>query len=175
MHTIWRVILVAFLCGSPLGYGYTPGEMMDPKIPTKTLMPKIKVDSGLLEWVPYSVDLSPWPTLCVDDPRPMPRPKKAQYVGPLRGDAVRGKAIAMDTQRGNCVTCHAIPGEEWPGTFGRDLRHYKQMRMNDADLYQQIYDVRTSAPRAVMPPFGALGILSDQDIRDVVAYLQSLE
>ncbi|MBM4189468.1 MAG: sulfur oxidation c-type cytochrome SoxX [Betaproteobacteria bacterium] len=175
MHTIWRVILVAFLCGSPLGYGYTPGEMMDPKIPTKTLMPKIKVDSGLLEWVPYSVDLSPWPTLCVDDPRPMPRPKKAQYVGPLRGDAVRGKAIAMDTQRGNCVTCHAIPGEEWPGTFGRDLRHYKQMRMSDADLYQQIYDVRTSAPRAVMPPFGALGILSDQDIRDVVAYLQSLE
>lgn len=175
MHTIWRVILVAFLCGSPLGYGYTPGEMMDPKIPTKTLMPKIKVDSGLLEWVPYFVDLSPWPTLCEDDPRAMPRPQLAQYVAPLRGDAVRGRMIVMDTRRGNCVTCHEIPGEEWPGTFGRKLSHYKQMRMSDADLYQQIYDVRITAPRAVMPPFGALGILSDQDIRDVVAYLQSLE
>ena len=175
MYRLRCGVLVMLLCGSPLGYGHPSDEMVDPGSSTKTLMPRIKVDSGRLEWLPYPMDLSRWPTLCEEDPRPMPRPQQVQYVAPLRGDAVRGRAIAMDTRRGNCVTCHEIPGEEWPGTFGRKLNHYKQLRMSDADIYQQIYDVRITAPRAVMPPFGSLGILSDQDIRDVVAYLQGLE
>lgn len=175
MYRLRCGVLVVLLCGSPLGYGHPSDEMVDPGSSTKTLMPKIIVDSGRLDWLPYPMDLSAWPTLCEEDPRPMPRPQHAQYVAPLRGDAVRGRAIAMNARRGNCVTCHEIPGEEWPGTFGRKLNHYKQLRMSDADIYQQIYDVRITAPRAVMPPFGALGILSDQDIRDVVAYLQSLE
>lgn len=175
MHRLEHIILVVLLCGSSLSYGHPGDEMVDPGTSTKTLMPRIKVDSGRLEWVPYHMNLSSWPTLCEADPRPTPRPQKAQYVPPLRGDAVRGRAIAMDTQRGNCVTCHAIPGEEWPGSLGRNLNHYRQMRMSDADLYQQIYDVRITVPQAVMPPFGALGVLSDQDIRDVVAYLQSME
>lgn len=173
--SIRQAVLAAFLCGSALAYGHSADEMVDPKSSTRTLMPRVVVDSGRLDWVPYPMDLSPWPTLCDADPRPMPRPQQAQYVAPLRGDAVRGRGIAMNTRRGNCVTCHEIPGEEWPGTFGAPLNHYKQRRMSDADLYQQIYDVRITAPRAVMPPFGALGVLSDQDIRDVVAYLQSLE
>ncbi len=149
--------------------------MVDPMRSIKTLAPKVVVDSGQLHWVPHFIDFSQWPTLCKDETRTIPSPQMAHYVAPLRGDAARGRVIAMDPWRGNCVTCHEIPGEEWPGTFGASLHHYKQRRHTDANLYQQIFDVRITAPRAVMPPFGPLGILSDQEIRDLVAYLQSLE
>ncbi len=175
MRRLWWVVLGVGLLGSPLGYAHDKDEMVDPKTSTKTLAPKVVVDSGQLQWVPHFMDLSRWPTLCHEDTRIIPGPQKAQYVPPLRGDPVRGRAIAMDPWRGGCVTCHEIPGEEWPGTFGVALNRYKQRRLTDAEIYQQIFDVRVTAPRAVMPPFGPQGILSDQEIRDLVAYLQSLE
>lgn len=175
MYRLKCVVLVVALCGSSLGYAHNGDEMVDPKTTTKTLAPKVVVDSGQLHWVPHARDLSRWPTLCNDDSRSIPKAQVAHYVPPLRGDAVRGRVIAMDPWRGNCVTCHEIPGEEWPGSFGIPLIHHKQRRHTDAELYQQIFDVRITSPRTTMPPFGPLGILSDQEIRDLVAYLQSLE
>lgn len=149
--------------------------MVDANVPRKTLAPRVKVDSGILEWVPHVEDLTPWVTLSPFETRATPRPQIVKLLPPLNGDPQRGKVIAMDTKRGNCVTCHEVPGEDWPGTLGPALDHYKRLQRTDADLYQQIYDVRVHTPRASMPPFGTMGILQEQDIRDLVAYLQSLE
>lgn len=47
--------------------------------------------------------------------------------------------------------------------------------MSDEEVYQTIYDRRSVNPMTAMPPFGALGTLTDQQVRDIAAYLQSLK
>jgi sulfur-oxidizing protein SoxX len=158
-----------------LAAGLPEDAAVDPAAPIKTLTPRVVVNSGRLEWEPHSRDLSGWTTLSHLDRRSTIRPQQAAYREPLNGDAARGRAIAMDPARGNCIACHALPGEDWPGSVGLLLLGYKRQGHGNAYVYQQIYDRRVANPRTVMPPFGAFGVLSDQDIRDLVAYVQSLD
>lgn len=141
----------------------------------RTMAPKVVVNSGRLEWTPYTRDVSAWPTLSYEDKRPTPPPKRVKLEGALNGDPARGKELAMGKLMGDCVVCHSLPGEDWPGTVGHLLMHYKEHGNSDQRVYQQIYDPRIFNPGTVMPAFGTYGILSDQDIRDLVAYLQSLK
>ncbi len=143
--------------------------------PIRTLAPKVVVNSGRLEWVPFERDLSRWPTLSHADKRPTPLPQRVKLDGPLNGDPERGKELAMGHLEGDCVFCHTLPGEDWPGTVGHLLMHYREHGNSDQRVYQQIYDPRIFNPGTVMPAFGTYGILSDQQIRDLVAYLQSMK
>lgn len=166
---VWCLSLPSLAAGPP------PDAAIDPTAVTKTLSPKVVVDSGRLEWEPYKRDLSVWPTLSHLDRRSVPPPQQAAYSEPLQGDVLRGKAIAMDPARGNCIACHRLPGDDWPGSIGYSLIGYKRHAHPNAYVYQQVYDRRLLNPNTVMPPFGAFGLLSDQEIRDLVAYIQSLE
>jgi sulfur oxidation c-type cytochrome SoxX len=152
-----------------------PDAVFDPGAPLKTLAPKVVVNSGKLEWVPFHRDLTSWPTLSHHDKRPTPRPVRATLNGPLDGDAARGRELAMRPDKGYCIACHALPGEEWPGTVGVNLAGYQQHRNADELVFQQIFDARVFNPNTVMPPYGTFGILTEQELRDLVAYLQSLE
>lgn len=152
-----------------------PEAMVSDSAPLKTLAPKVVPNSGRLEWVPHDRDLSGWVTLSYKDLRSARTPQRARYQEPLNGDAARGREIAHSVDRGNCVVCHELPGDEWPGSMGNSLLHYKRFGYDNALIYQQIYDARVNNPYSNMPPYGTQGILSDQDIRDLVAYLQSLE
>jgi sulfur oxidation c-type cytochrome SoxX len=143
--------------------------------PNKTLVPKVVPNSGRLEWVSHDRDLTPWVTLSHADKRDALRPKKATLTLPFNGDAKRGKEIAMSKTLGNCATCHQLPGDEWPGTVGNSLLHYKKYGYPNDRVYQQIYDARIFNPSSVMPPFGTHNLLGEQDIRDLVAYIQSIE
>jgi sulfur oxidation c-type cytochrome SoxX len=109
------------------------------------------------------------------DKRDAIRPTKATLRGPLNGNPKRGKEIAMSKSDRNCATCHQLPGDEWPGTVGNSLLHYKTRGYTDDRVYQQLYDARKFNPNSIMPPFGSHNLLSDQDLRDIVAYLQSIE
>lgn len=93
--------------------------------------------------------------------------------GALEGDAQRGREIAAARNRGNCLACHAMPGGTQPGTRGPDLSHYGATGRSDAQTYALVYDMRTVNPQTLMPPFGTNEILTDQEIRDVVAFLQA--
>ncbi|HMN63363.1 MAG TPA: sulfur oxidation c-type cytochrome SoxX [Burkholderiaceae bacterium] len=93
--------------------------------------------------------------------------------GPLAGDADRGRRIAHARDKGNCLACHAMRGGTQPGTRGPDLTHYGSTGRSDADTYAAVYDMRTRHADTLMPPFGTNAILRDQEIRDVVAYLQA--
>ena len=137
----------------------------------KTLVAKVVVNSGRLEWVTHKRDLTPWPTLSYQDHRPTPEPRRVEAPVPINGDAVRGKMLAWDW----CITCHTMPGDEWPGSVGSPMWHYKQHNHANGLVYQQIFDARVFNPNTVMPAFGTFGLLADQDIRDLVAYLQSIE
>jgi sulfur oxidation c-type cytochrome SoxX len=152
-----------------------PDAAVDPGTPNKTVVPKVVPNSGKLEWVPYDRDLTPWITLSHADKRDAVRPRKVTLTLPLNGDPARGKEIAMSPKRGNCVTCHRLPGDQWPGTVGSSLLQYKKYEYTADRIYQQIYDPRVFNPYSVMPPFGSHNLLGDQEIRDLVAFLQSIE
>ncbi len=175
MHRIPTLILMGLAAWSALAGDRPADAALDPAAPNRTLAPVVVVNSGRLGWEPYKRDLSAWPTLSHLDRRPTPAPRRAAYREPLNGDAARGRALAMDPARGNCIACHVLPGEDWPGSVGPLLLGYKRQGHDNAYVYQQIHDRRVVNPNTVMPPFGTFGLLSDQDIRDLVAYLQSLD
>lgn len=83
----------------------------------------------------------------------------------------------MANQRqGNCTACHSIPNEAGvksgtQSTFGPALDTVAS-RHNAQALRQWVVDARKINPNTLMPPFGA--ILSEQQINDVLAALQSL-
>ncbi len=80
--------------------------------------------------------------------------------GPAAGDAARGKDIFM---KDACYTCHGTAGEG--GAAGPKLAHDG---LNADAIKQQLRE-----PQASMPPYTAK-ILSDAQLADIVAYIQSL-
>lgn len=101
------------------------------------------------------------------------RPVTKALEGPLGGDAEQGRKIAQARDRGNCLACHVMQGGSQPGTRGPDLSRYGGSGRSDAETYTAIYDMRTRNAETLMPPFGTNEVLSDMDIRHVVAFLQA--
>lgn len=176
---MYRQILIlvgAWLAVAPIGAADLPADAaIDTNAPNRTLVPKVVPNSGRLEWLPHDRDLTAWVTLSHLDKRASVRPRKSTLSLPLAGDVQRGREIAVSPQRGNCVACHKLPGDDWPGTVGNSLLRYKHYEYTADRIYQQIYDPRIFNPSSVMPPFGSHNLLAEQDIRDLVAYLQSIE
>jgi sulfur-oxidizing protein SoxX len=176
MRIATSLVWLALTLGVPArAAGLPPDAAVNPAAPNKTLEPKVVPNSGRLEWTPFKRDLTSWPTLSHEDKRPTVKPRKVKLAGPLNGDAARGKEIAQRADKGYCVVCHQLPGEDWPGTIGLNLNRFKQRQYADAAVYQQIFDARVLNPNTVMPPYGSNSILTEQEIRDLVAYLQSIE
>jgi len=77
---------------------------------------------------------------------------------------------------GNCYACHALdPDEITYGTLGPSLTGYGKLRGNsDAILkytYEVIYNAHAYFPCTAMPRFGHNGVLTQQQVSDVMAYL----
>lgn len=89
-------------------------------------------------------------------------------------DAVEGKAIAEDRQKGNCLACHLIEGANLPGNIGPALIAMKARFPDRARLTAQIHDATQFNPNSLMPPFGKHGVLSEEEIDKVVDYLLTL-
>lgn len=173
-------MLLALMLSVQSGPGLAQFELdsdlaVDATTTNKTMSARIVTHSGKLLWTEHRLDLTRWPSLDPHDARSIPRPVTALFVPPLNGDVERGRAVAMEPARGNCVACHALPRDAWPGEIGPSLLHMKARGLSDEQLYQRVFDARIVNPHTVMPPFGAFRTLSDQEIRDVVAFLKSIE
>jgi len=77
---------------------------------------------------------------------------------------------------GNCYACHQLdPNEIAHGTVGPSLAGYGRLRgTSDAMLkhtYQILYNAHLFFPCTTMPRFGHQGTLTQEQIRDVMAYL----
>ncbi|HYN79470.1 MAG TPA: sulfur oxidation c-type cytochrome SoxX [Lamprocystis sp. (in: g-proteobacteria)] len=90
------------------------------------------------------------------------------------GDAVAGKAVAMDRAKGNCIACHLIIGGESPGSIGPALIAMKTRYPTKEAMALQIWDPTIKNPEAVMPPFGKHEVLSQKELADIVEYVWSL-
>ena len=85
-----------------------------------------------------------------------------------------GQKLAFDRGKGNCLTCHAIKGGQYPGSLGPELVDIKSKYPNRDELVAILYDETKRNPLTVMPPFGRNRILNDKEIGAIVDFLQTL-
>ncbi len=110
--------------------------------------------------------------------------------GNLTGDWREGEKIAQDgwglrftdtdqpnrKNGGNCYACHQLAPQELSyGTLGPSLYQFGKLRGYTDEMrkyaYGKIYNAEAFSACTSMPRFGHSGILSEQQIKDVVALL----
>ena len=112
--------------------------------------------------------------------------------GQLAGDWKAGEAIAQsgvgkqfsdDPSRpsgGNCYACHQLSKQELAyGTIGPSLLNYGKIRGQSEEMkrytYGKVYNAEAFSACSLMPRFGHSGILTEKQIKDVVALLMDPE
>jgi sulfur-oxidizing protein SoxX len=108
--------------------------------------------------------------------------------GKLLGDWKNGEKIAQSgvgkqysddptaVAGGNCYACHQLSGQELAfGTMGPSLRQFGKVRGFTPETqryaYSKVYNSEAFSSCSSMPRFGHMGILTEQQIKDVVALL----
>ena len=97
-------------------------------------------------------------------------------ASPASGDAAGGERLFL---QGECINCHAIEGTDAQATTGPDLTHFASRETlagamfvnNEENLARWLRDPPGVKPGAKMPDYG----LSEDEIRQLVAYLQTLD
>ena len=111
-------------------------------------------------------------------------PADGKYLGDWKaGEAVAqsgvGKQFTDDPSRpagGNCYACHQLSKQEVAyGTIGPSLLNYGKVRGQSVEIqrytYGKIYNSDAFAACSLMPRFGHNGILTEKQMKDVVALL----
>jgi sulfur-oxidizing protein SoxX len=89
-------------------------------------------------------------------------------------DIAKGKKLAFDRKKGNCLACHQIEGGTLAGNIGPPLIAMKA-RFPDYDkLRAQIYDARKNNPNTIMIPFGPHAVMSGKEIDLVSKFIHTL-
>ena len=108
--------------------------------------------------------------------------------GSLLGDWKNGKNIAESGRGmqwsekpgspggGSCYNCHQLsPAQTSYGTIGPSLKGFGKLRGNTPEMqkyaYGKIYNAKAYSLCSHMPRFGHSGSLTEQQIRDLTAYL----
>lgn len=142
-------------------------------------LPGLALLAGLLAVAPAGAQVAPYQV--VEDGIPAPLDGRV-------GDAVRGRAIAVDRQKGLCVLCHSGPFPElrFMGTLAPDLAG-AGARWTAAQLRLRLVDPWRLNPDSIMPAYHRVDgltrvaapqlgrpILEAGEIEDLVAYLATL-
>ena len=110
-------------------------------------------------------------------------PEDGQYLGDWqRGADVAGSGRGLQSSDdptqpngGNCYACHQLaPDEVAYGTLGPSLTGYGARGQSEAMLqytWTKLWDTHAYNLCSHMPRFGAQGILTEQQLKDVMAYL----
>lgn len=100
-----------------------------------------------------------------------------QAVWADEGKVPTGQELAFDNRKGNCLACHAMPGDSKAVTntnIAPPLISMKERFPDRAKLYAQVWDASKANADSLMPPFGKHKILSDDEINKVVDYIYGL-
>lgn len=135
--------------------------------------------ASAVPWIRYSdwtrADWKDYNTLAATVSPPYAEPPKLE--GPITGDPKNGEKLAYDRGRGgSCVACHVMgpTTPSMPGAVGPDLSTYSQWGRDDQWIFNYIYDPRSVNPESVMPPWGAHKVFTVDEIKDMVAFLKTL-
>ncbi len=91
--------------------------------------------------------------------------------------AEAGKEIAINRNKGNCLACHGVPAlaeADQTGNAGPPLIAMQARFPDKRVLRDKIWDATASNPGTFMPPFGKHGILTAEDIDQLVEFLYAL-
>ena len=86
----------------------------------------------------------------------------------------KGKAVAVDRKKGNCLACHAMDDGNLPGNIAPPLVSMKLRYPDKAKLREQIWDATIRNPNSIMPPFGRHKMLSEEEIDNITVYILTL-
>jgi len=86
----------------------------------------------------------------------------------------RGKSLATERGKGNCLACHSIEDGQLPGNLGPPLLAMKARFPERERLRLQIHDASSSNRHSRMPPFGRHQILTAEEIELIMDYLYTL-
>jgi len=111
-------------------------------------------------------------------------PADGNYLGDWKAGekvAQNGRGLQFsDTAKtvngGNCYACHQMTKAEISyGNIGPSLYQYGKLRGNSKEIveytWNKIYNSHAYMPCSNMPRFGAAGILTEQQLKDVMALL----
>jgi sulfur-oxidizing protein SoxX len=105
------------------------------------------------------------------------------------GDAKKGRKLAINRKKGNCLACHKmpIPEQAFHGEVGPDLKGVAG-RYSEAQLRLRVVNPKKANPDTIMPAFyrntgfhrvmkkfKGKTIIGAQDVEDIVAYLKTLK
>lgn len=105
------------------------------------------------------------------------------------GDAERGRKLAINRKKGNCLACHILPIPEQPfhGKIGPNLNQVAE-RYSEGEIRLRVVDPKVLNPDTIMPSFykydgfhrilkkfEGKSILSAQEVEDIVAYMLTLK
>jgi sulfur-oxidizing protein SoxX len=65
----------------------------------------------------------------------------------------KGKAVAFNRKKGNCLACHLMDDGTLPGNIGPPLISMKLRFPDKAVLRAQIWDATVNVPNTIMIPF----------------------
>jgi len=89
-------------------------------------------------------------------------------------DIAKGKELAFNKKKGNCLACHQIAGGKLAGNIGPPLVAMKARFTDFEKLKAQISDATKANPNTIMPPFGPHSILSAGDIDKIAKFIHTL-
>mgnify|MGYP001597546033 CR=1 FL=1 len=89
-------------------------------------------------------------------------------------DIAKGKELAFDRKKGNCLACHMIEGGTLAGNIGPPLLAMKARFPDYNVLREQIYDARIKNPNTIMIPFGPHAVMTDEEIDLVTKFIHTL-
>jgi len=86
----------------------------------------------------------------------------------------KGKDVAFDRKKGNCLACHAMDDGTLPGNIAPPLVSMNLRYPDKAKLRAQIWDATVANPNTIMPPFGRHRIVTEEEIDQIVEYVYTL-
>ena len=89
-------------------------------------------------------------------------------------DIAKGKELAFDRKKGNCLACHMIEGGTLAGNIGPPLVAMKARFPDYEKMKAQIADPRIKNPNTIMVPFGPHKVLTAQEIELVSQFIYTL-
>ena len=105
------------------------------------------------------------------------------------GDPVKGRKVAINRKKGNCLACHVMPVPEQAdhGEVGPPLNDVGS-RLGAGEIRLRIVNPKVVNPDTIMPAFYRIHglhrvqkkwqgktIISAQDVEDIVAYMMTLK
>jgi sulfur-oxidizing protein SoxX len=98
----------------------------------------------------------------------------ASVVAGGSSDLEKGKKLAFNKKKGNCLACHLIAGGDMAGNIAPPLVAMKARFPDIETLKAQISDARVKNPTSFMPPFIPHGILTSDEIDKIAKFVHSL-